>query len=87
MAGRDGGYAIPPYPCTPVDPIGAGDAFNAGFLCGLLEGADVREAGEMAAVAGALATETYGDIEGYPTRRTIRRILDGKNGKDAEIYR
>lgn len=87
VAGRDGGYAIPPYPCTPVDPIGAGDAFNAGFLCGLLEGANVREAGEIAAVAGALATESYGDIEGYPTRRAIRRILDEKSGKNAEIYR
>ena len=87
VADRDGGYAIPPYPCTLVDPIGAGDAFNAGFLCGLLEGASVREAGEIAAIAGALATESYGDIEGYPTRRAIRRILDEKSGKDAEIYR
>lgn len=87
VADRNGGYDISPYPCAPIDPIGAGDAFNAGFLCGLLEGADVREAGELAAVAGALATETCGDIEGYPTRRTIGHILDRKNGKNAEIYR
>lgn len=87
VADRDGGYAIPPYPCTPVDPIGAGDAFNAGFLCGLLEGRCVQEAGRMAAIAGALATESYGDIEGYPTRRAIQRIMDEKSGENAEIYR
>lgn len=90
VADREQGYAIPPYPCRPIDPIGAGDAFNAGFLCGLLEGRPVQEAGEMAAVAGALATESYGDIEGYPTYDSMKLILDGMKGnhvKDAEIYR
>lgn len=93
VADRKGGYEILPHPCEPVDPIGAGDAFNAGFLCGLLEGKCVKEAGEMAAVAGALATESYGDIEGYPTRESMRRILAGKYGRqedaasDGEVYR
>ena len=84
VADRDGGYAIPPYPCKPIDPIGAGDAFNAGFLCGLLENKSVQEAGEIAAIAGALATESYGDIEGYPTYESMQHILNGKN---TEVYR
>ena len=93
VADRSGGHQIPPHPCEPVDPIGAGDAFNAGFLCGLLEGKSVREAGEMAAIAGALATESYGDIEGYPARDSMKRILAAKYGTEesgkvqGEIYR
>lgn len=90
VADRKQGYVIPPYPCKPIDPIGAGDAFNAGFLCALLEGRPVQEAGEIAAVAGALATESYGDIEGYPTYDNMKRILDtmkGNHEKNTEIYR
>ncbi len=84
VADRQGGHTILPHPCKPVDPIGAGDAFNAGFLCGLLEQRTVQEAGKIAAVAGAMATESLGDIEGYPSRVSIQHILDEK---DTEIYR
>ncbi len=83
VADRKGGYEIKPYPCTPIDPIGAGDAFNAGFLSGLLEDKAVQEAGMMAGIAGALATESYGDIEGYPSCESMQRLLDGAG----EIYR
>ncbi|RRD96204.1 sugar kinase [Clostridiales bacterium COT073_COT-073] len=69
--------AIPPYSCNCADPVGAGDAFNAAFLCGLLEGKDLVNCGYMGAVAGAMATETYGDIEGYPSRQQIEVALQG----------
>ena len=72
-----------PYPCRPVDPIGAGDAFNAGFLCGILEEKSLEECGRMAAIAGALATETPGDIEGYPSRKQLKMKMQSGN----EIYR
>lgn len=87
VADRSGGFVIPPHPCNPIDPIGAGDAFNSGFLCGLLDGKSVKEAGEIAGIAGALATESYGDIEGYPTKENMERILNSKSGKSAEVYR
>ncbi|MDR2391897.1 MAG: sugar kinase [Planctomycetota bacterium] len=74
---------IPPVPCHPVEPIGAGDAFDAGFLAGFLEGRDVVESGRMGAVAGALATQTTGDIEGYPSRTQMRSRMEG----DVEINR
>lgn len=87
VADRNGRFTILPHPCTPIDPIGAGDAFNSGFLCGILEGRSVKEAGEIAGIAGALATESYGDVEGYPTRDIIQRILNDKSGANTEIFR
>ena len=83
VANQDTMEFMAPYPCRPVDPIGAGDAFNAGFLCGILEGKPLAECGRMAAIAGALATETPGDIEGYPSRKQLEMKM--QSGK--EIYR
>lgn len=74
---------IPPYPCRPVDAVGAGDAFNAGFLCGVLEGRTLEECGRMGGIAGALATETCGDYEGYPDREKMCGLLQNRE----EVYR
>lgn len=74
---------IAPMPCRPIEPVGAGDGFNAGFLCGLLENKEIRECGRIAAVCGALATETEGDFEGYPDRKEVEGILNG----DQTVYR
>lgn len=68
---------IPPYPCKPIEPIGAGDGFNAGFLAGLLQGRDVVTAGKMGGICGALATQTPGDVEGYPDIEQMRTALYG----------
>jgi len=74
-ATRDQRVFIPPYPCRPVDPVGAGDAFDAAFLAGILEGKDIELCGKMAAVSGALATETQGDIEGLPSKEKLEALL------------
>lgn len=76
-AGGDGYAEIPAFPCHCIDPVGAGDAFNAAFLCGVLEGKSVKECGFMGAVAGALATETYGDTEGYPSKEQMEAAVRG----------
>ena len=70
-------FFIPPYPCDPVEPIGAGDGFNAGFLAGLLQGKDVETAGRMGAICGALATQVSGDTEGYPDAAQLAELLAG----------
>ena len=75
--------AVAPYPCRSVDTVGAGDAFNAAFLCGLLEGKDITVSGYMGVVAGALTTETGGDTEGFPKWERMDRILNGEAG----VYR
>ncbi len=70
---------IPPYPCNPVEPVGAGDGFNAGFLAGLLQGKDPETAGRIGAVCGALATQVSGDTEGYPDAAQLNEILAGSD--------
>ncbi len=72
-------FAIPPYPVTVVDTIGAGDAFNAGFLAGLLENKPIATCGKMGAMMGALAVSSYGDFEGLPNRTSFDSIFANKH--------
>lgn len=74
---------LEPFPCNCVEPVGAGDAFNAGFLAGLLQGRDLAACGQMGAIAGGLATTTPGDIEGYPSKEKMDMILS----RTEETYR
>jgi 2-dehydro-3-deoxygluconokinase len=53
----------PGVPVRELDPVGAGDAFNAAYLAARLEGRDVPEALKDAAVAGANVAATFGDTE------------------------
>ncbi|MET9524933.1 sugar kinase [Streptomyces coeruleorubidus] len=51
-----------------VDLVGAGDAFVAGYLSGLLDGADIPARLHRAVTTAAFAVATRGDWEGLPTR-------------------
>jgi 2-dehydro-3-deoxygluconokinase len=57
-------------PALPIgyveDPIGAGDAFDGGFLHVWLDGGDIAEALRWGTALGACAVTVRGDIEGYP---------------------
>jgi 2-dehydro-3-deoxygluconokinase len=52
-----------------VDPVGAGDAFNAGYLAARLAGADPPDALAEGARCGAAVATTVGDTEGFPISR------------------
>ncbi|HJD46249.1 MAG TPA: sugar kinase [Candidatus Mediterraneibacter norfolkensis] len=67
---------IPPADCCCIEPTGAGDAFNAGFLSGILNSRPLEKCGTIAAVCGAKATETPGDIESLITERELNEILN-----------
>jgi sugar/nucleoside kinase (ribokinase family) len=49
-----------------VDTTGAGDAFNAGFLAGLLNGLPPRRALRLGNTVGALSTRAMGGLDGLP---------------------
>lgn len=60
---------IPPVqPKHIIDSIGAGDAFDAGFLQGLLEGKDLKVSGKMGVKAASLSLEGIDSTEKFPTR-------------------
>jgi adenosine kinase len=46
-----------------ADPTGAGDAYRAGLLKGIVEGRDIQTAAKMGAVAAVYAIEKYGTQE------------------------
>jgi 2-dehydro-3-deoxygluconokinase len=54
-----------------ADPVGAGDAFVAGYLASWLDGADPAAALRTANRAGAFAVAVSGDWEGLPTRAEL----------------
>lgn len=56
---------VDPLNVDPVDTIGAGDSFNAGFLSFYLNGEDRLRAAAMGNVTGALSTLRSGGTEAY----------------------
>lgn len=74
-ADADRFFRIPPYPAAVVDTVGAGDAFNAGFLCGILEDKPLKECGFLGNVMGSFAVGGKGDTETLPTRTELERSL------------
>lgn len=67
---------VPAYAISEVDPTGAGDCFDAAFLCGLLEGHAPRVCAQMAAAAGALNAAAFGPMEGAISREAIAAWMD-----------
>jgi len=65
---------VPAYRVKEVDPTGAGDCFDAGFICGLLEGRQPDECAEIAAAAGALNAMAFGPMEGDISPARIQEI-------------
>jgi 2-dehydro-3-deoxygluconokinase len=62
---------VPAVRVEALDPVGAGDAFAAGYLTGLLDGEDAERALGLAAALGAWAVTVDGDWEGLPRRREL----------------
>jgi 2-dehydro-3-deoxygluconokinase len=67
----------PGFEATEVDPVGAGDAFDAGYLAGHLWDLGVEERLRVANALGAMSVATLGDYEGLPDGRELWDFLEG----------
>ena len=64
------------YKVVQEDATGAGDSYDAAFICGLAEGKSVAEAAKMGAAAGALNAAAFGPMEGKISPETIREMIE-----------
>lgn len=60
-----------------LDTIGAGDAFTAGYLSGVLDGLSPELALHRGTVTAAFAVASIGDWEGLPTRSELSLLGAG----------
>ncbi|MDD6095456.1 MAG: sugar kinase [Clostridia bacterium] len=67
------------YAVTPVDATGAGDSFDAAFLCALLEGKDLLSAAKFATAAASLNTAAFGPMEGKISRENVEKMIEENN--------
>ncbi len=72
---RDQVIQIPAYSVPEVDPTGAGDCFDGGFLSGLLEHRPLSDCGRIAAAAGALNAAAFGPMEGKISPETVWGLI------------
>ena len=61
---------------VPVDTTGAGDAFDAGFIDALLDGASPRERLERGCITGALSTRKAGALAALPDAQELWSCYD-----------
>ncbi|MET9402371.1 sugar kinase [Kitasatospora sp. NPDC002965] len=76
---EDGSVARPAVRVPVRDTVGAGDAFVAGYLSGLLDGLPVDGRLDRAVTTGAFAVAAAGDWEGLPFRDELT-LLDAAPG-------
>lgn len=70
---REGGFFLPALKVPAVDALGAGDAFAAGYIAGVMQGWDLERAARFATAVGATCVTTLGATTGV---RTLQQTLD-----------
>ncbi len=74
--------SVPAVPVlSVVDPVGAGDAFSAGFIAARLAGGDLLTSLRTGNACGAAAVAAMGDLTGLPDTVELERLL-GTAGPD-----
>lgn len=84
-AWRNGNLSYQPALATvAADPVGAGDAFDAGCIAALMHGSSLTEALALGAYCGSKVAEVPGEHTGFPRRdslpQSLRRALDSRRG-------
>ena len=72
---RDSHFDIPICKVRAKDPTGAGDSFDAAFLCGYLSGLPLETCARQASAAAALNTAAFGPMEGIITPGRVSDLI------------
>jgi sugar/nucleoside kinase (ribokinase family) len=73
----DGGTARSrSFPVSPIDTVGAGDGFAAGYLAAFLGGGSLQARLDQGAAVGALVTTRRGDLAAMPRRQEVDALLN-----------
>lgn len=67
---------IPIYKVNAIDAVGAGDAFAAGFLAGIVNGWDLLRTGKFANAVGAFCVTALGATTGIKDQETIEAFIE-----------
>ena len=60
-----------------ADTVGAGDSFDAGFICARLMGWEVSRSLALAVAVGSLSTRAAGGVDAQPTREEALALVTG----------
>jgi ribokinase len=71
---RDESNLVEPFKVKVVDTTGAGDAFDAGFIYGLLSGKDINEAGKIGNFVASRSITAMGARTGLPTLSDLKKL-------------
>jgi sugar/nucleoside kinase (ribokinase family) len=80
----DAELRIPIYKVNAVDACGAGDAFAAGFLAGIVNGWDLEKTGKFANAVGAFCVTAIGATTGIKDQKTIEAFMAAHDAPVAE---
>jgi sugar/nucleoside kinase (ribokinase family) len=72
------GFFSPAFRAEAIDTTGAGDAFVAGFLAGVLRGREFSACARLACAVAALSVQRVGATAGMPSMEEVLRFLRGK---------
>jgi sugar/nucleoside kinase (ribokinase family) len=75
VADAEGGRLVPGFVVEQVDATGAGDAWCAGFLRGLLDGGSTLEAARLGNAVGACCVQAVGAYDGIRTYADTRAFI------------
>ncbi|MFQ6065742.1 MAG: sugar kinase [bacterium] len=67
---------VPAFEVEEVDPTGAGDCYDAGFIFGLLQGWRLEKTAKFANAVGALAVTKRGAMEGVVSLKSTIRFME-----------
>jgi sugar/nucleoside kinase (ribokinase family) len=79
--GHDGAFSLPALPVEAVDALGAGDAFAAGYIAGLVRGWDLEQTARFATAVGATCVTALGATTGICSLPETLQLLAGRTEK------